>query len=543
MYTGTYLNPDNSSFEKALNEDIYVDKSDLIKFCNDKINKKNCFICSTRPRRFGKSMAIDMLKAYYSKGCNSKELFKGFNVENYDINDKKEAILKKKYEKYMNAYDVIYFDMQTVLTKVSDSCEVVNWLKEQIIGELKEVYPDCIKEKYDLASTLMEINRVTKKQFVILIDEWDALFRFDKDNIKAQEKYMVFLRSLFKGAEADRFVALAYITGILPIKKYGQESALNNFREFTMAQPKKMVEYIGFTEDEVKKLCEEHDVDFDEMKKWYDGYKLKDKHIYSPNSVCEALQNEEMMNYWVSTDTYESLKLYISINFEGLKDDIVNMLAGGRCKVNIYSFLNDLISFENKNDVLVCLIHLGYLAYDSDTKETYIPNMEIRTAFETVLDKTNWTPVINAIRDSEKLIKNTLDKNAEEVAKAVEYVHANATSINKYSDENSLSCAITLAYYSAMNDYYMIRELPAGVGYADVVFLPRPNVADKPALVVELKCNKDADTAITQIKDRKYGDTLKDYTGKILLVGINYDKNDKNKKHTCVIEELEKMEV
>ena len=530
------------AFKRALNEDIYIDKSDLIKLCNDRINKKSSFLCSTRPRRFGKSMAIDMLAAYYSKGCESKELFKGLNVNKYNTDNKKELVLSQKFEKNMNAYDVIYFDMQSVLTKVKKSMDVVDWLVKQTIEELREVYPDCIRENHDLASTLMEINRVTNKQFVILIDEWDALFRLDKENVEAQDRYMVFLRSIFKGAEAERFVALAYITGILPIKKYGQESALNNFEEFTMVEPQKMVEYIGFTENEVKSLCNQYDIDFAEIEKWYDGYCLYGEHIYNPNSVEKAVKNGRIVNYWVSTDTYESLKTYISINFEGLKDDIIDMLAGGRCKVNIYSFTNDLISFVNKNDVLVCLIHLGYLAYDSDTKEAYIPNREIRTVFETVIDNTDWTPVINAIRDSEKLLMNTLNKNAVEVAKAIEYVHANATSINKYSDENSLSCAITLAYYSAMNDYHIFRELPSGVGYADVVFLPRPNAADKPAIVVELKCNKDADTAIVQIKSRKYGEHLKDYIGDILLVGINYDKNDKNKKHTCVIEELRKSE-
>ena len=542
MYTGTYLNPSNVAFEKKLNNEIYVDKTDLIKFCNKHLGVGNCYLCSTRPRRFGKSMAIDMLTAYYSKGCDSKELFKGLNVEKYDIDNKKEAILSEKYIKNMNAYDVIRIDMQWAMTRVEYSMDAIKWIQNQVIDELKMVYPDCIKEGNDLPATLLEISRVTSKQFVILIDEWDALFRLDKENVKAQVKYIEFLRAMFKGQAAEEFVALAYITGILPIKKYGTESALNNFREFTMVQPKKMVEYIGFTEDEVKSLCDEHDMNFNEMKKWYDGYLLKDQHIYSPNSVCEALQNEEMMNYWVSTDTYESLKAYISINFEGLKDDIVDMLAGGRCKVNIYSFTNDLISFVNKNDVLVCLIHLGYLAYDSDTKEAYIPNREIRTVFETALDKTDWTPVINAIKESDKLLKNTLNKNAKEVAKAIEYVHANATSINKYNDENSLSCAITLAYYSAMNDYHIIRELPTGVGYADVVFLPRPNTVDKPAIVVELKCNKDADTAINQIKARKYGEHLKGYTGKILLVGLNYDKDDKNKTHTCMIEELDKTE-
>lgn len=540
MYTGTYLNPGNSSFAEKVHGELYVDKTDLIKFVNRNLCTMNKFICSTRPRRFGKSMAIDMLTAYYSKGCDSRNLFQGLNVEKYDMNDKKEAILSRKYMEYMNAYDVITFDMQWVMTRVEHSIDATGWIQNQVIEELGNVYPECIKEGDDLPGTLLEINRVTGRQFVILIDEWDALFRLDKENVEAQEKYITFLRAMFKGQAAEKFVALAYITGILPIKKYGTESALNNFREYTMVEPKKMIEYMGFTEEEVKTLCQEYHMDFEEIQKWYDGYNLYGQHIYSPNSVVEAVTNERITNYWVSTDTYESLRTYIALNFEGLKDDVTDMLAGGRIKVRINLFKNDIISFNSKNDVLVCLVHLGYLSYDSNTGEVFIPNNEVRKVFEDTIQETDWTEVIRAIEASDKLLKNTLAKNAEEVAKVVEYVHANATSINRYNDENSLSCAITLAYYSAMNDYYIFRELPSGVGYADVVFLPRPNVTDKPAIVVELKCNQDAGTAIQQIKDRKYGEHLKDYTGKVLLVGINYQKEDKNKTHTCEIEELEK---
>ncbi len=541
MYTGIYLNPNNASFEKKLNSEIYVDKSDLIKFCNRRVETGNCFICSTRPRRFGKSMAIDMLTAYYSKGCNSKELFEGLNVTKYNMDKKSEKILSKKFTDYRNAYDVIAVDMQSVLTKADSSRDAIELLVNRIKKELEEVYPECIHKDYDLASTLTEINRIKNKKFIILIDEWDALFRLDKNNKKAQEEYIEFLRSIFKGSEAERFVALAYITGILPIKKYGGESALNNFDEYTMTEPANMVDYIGFTQEEVKELCEEYDMDLNEIQKWYDGYTLKNKHIYSPNSVCTAIDRNEIGNYWVSTDTYESLRLYISMNFEGLRDDIIAMIAGGRCKADVGLFTNDLISFESKDEVMACLVHLGYLAYDSYSEEVFIPNKEVRTVFERAIKNGNeWKEVMKAIRDSEQLIKNTLLKKADKVAEAVATVHANATSLNKYNDENSLSCAITLAYYSAMNDYMIFRELPEGVGYADVVFIPRPNVIDKPAIVVELKCNKDEETAINQIKERKYGERLKEYIGKILLVGINYDKDDKNKVHTCVIEEMDK---
>jgi len=320
-----------------------------------------------------------------------------------------------------------------------------------------------------------------KIQFVILIDEWDALFRLDKNNKILQEKYITFLRSIFKGSSAEEFTAFAYITGILPIKKYGGESALNNFDEFTMVDSANMAEYVGFTEDEVIKLCNTYKMNFEEMKKWYDGYTLysvEDNendyiHIYSPNSVCTAITRKRMESYWVSTDTYESLQTYISYNFEGLRDDIITMIAGGRCKVDVGMFTNDLISFETKDEVIACLVHLGYLAYDDTKEEAFIPNKEVRVIFERAVKRGGeFKEVMTAIRDSEKLMKNTLLKNEEEVAKSVAYVHAHATSINKYNDENSLSCAITLAYYSAMNHYKMIREMPTGIGYADVVFLP-----------------------------------------------------------------------
>jgi len=550
MYTGTYLNPSNIAFKRALDEDIYIDKSNLIKFCNDRVNKKKSFVCSTRPRRFGKSMAIDMLTAYYSKGCDSKDLFEDLNASKYDLKKKKEKNLNKKYIEYMNAFDVIRIDMQDVMSNSDgDELDAVDWIQREITKELKEIYADCIKEGYALSATLKNIFKLKKKQFIVLIDEWDALFRIDKDNVKLQEKYITFLRSLFKGSNAEEFTAFAYITGILPIKKYGGESALNNFKEFTMTEPKKMVDYIGFTEEEVRALCDKYNMNFSEMEKWYDGYTLLDsellkpRHIYSPNSVCNALLRKRIKSYWVSTNTYEDLQVYISYNFEGLRDDIITMLAGGRCKADVGMFTNDLISFKSKDEVLACLAHLGYLAYDEEKEEVFIPNKEVRIVFERAVKRGNdYKEVMTAIAKSEQLMKDTQALKAERVADAVAYVHANATSLNKYNDENSLSCAITLAYYSAMNDYKLIRELPSGVGYADVVFVPRPNVVDKPAIVVELKCNKDSKTAIEQIKNRQYGEHLKDYVGKILLVGINYDKDDKNKKHTCIIEELEKTE-
>jgi ribosomal protein S8 len=224
------------------------------------------------------------------------------------------------------------------------------------------------------------------------------------------------------------------------------------------------------------------------------------------------------------------------MNFDGLKDDIVAVLSGGRCPVNILDFENDMTSFKSKDDVLTVLIHLGYLAYDEETKEAYVPNEEVRSAFERTIKRTDWTPVIEAIGRSERLLKLTWAKEADEVADYISDVHIQNTSILQYNDENFLSCVITLAYYYAVNDYTVIRELPSGLGFADIVYLPKKHT-DKPAMLIELKYNKNAKAAIDQIKEKKYPKSLQDYKGNMLLVGINYNKE--TKEHSCIIEDCE----
>jgi ribosomal protein S8 len=224
------------------------------------------------------------------------------------------------------------------------------------------------------------------------------------------------------------------------------------------------------------------------------------------------------------------------MNFDGLKESIVSMISGGRCKVNTLTFENDMTSFKSRDDVITVLIHLGYLAYDQDRKEAYVPNEEVRMAFENTISNTDWTPVIDAINKSERLLKLTWAKEADEVASYISEVHMQNTSILQYNDENSLSCIITLAYYNAINDYTVIRELPSGLGYADIVYLPKKH-SDKPAMIVELKYNKNAKAAIEQIKEKKYPKSLQAYRGNLLLVGVNYDKD--TKQHSCIIEDYE----
>ncbi len=523
---GIYLNPGNISFAKTIRSEIYVDKTGLIACTNEYLNTRDHYLCVSRPRRFGKSLTLEMLAAYYSCGCDSRELFAGFKIAQH-----------KDFEKHLNQYDVIYLNMQQFLIE-ADAGNVIKYLEQEVLRELRKVYGQYLdREGIRLAAALREIFVETGRQFIFLIDEWDCVMRERQESETMQKQYLDFLRDLLKD---QPYVALAYVTGILPVKKYGQHSALNMFWEYSMTNQKMLEEYTGFTEEEVKALCERYDMDFEEISSWYDGYRFKNyKHIYNPKSVVEAMTCRDCSNYWTSTETYEALKIYMEMDFDGLRAEIVQMLGGGHVRVNTRSFQNDMRNFNTKDDVLTLLIHLGYLGYASNEKEAFIPNKEIIEEFENAMSVGGWPNVMNVLKASEKLLDDTLRGDAESVAKELDKAHSEVASILTYNDENSLGCAIGLAYYSARKDYKLIRELPAGKGYADIVFLPLP-YTNKPAMVVELKYDRSVSAAIQQIKDRKYIQALEGYTGEILLVGVNYNKDNANKPHSCVIERVGK---
>jgi len=394
---GLYLNPGNEYFSEVVHSGEYVDKSGLISYLNGRIGKPRPYIASSRPRRFGKSLAVKLLAAYYSRGCDSRELFEGLEIA-------KDA----SFEEHLNKYDVICLDIQWMrsvylLSKDKSGKTLLDYIQSEVLRELRKAYPDCVDEPCAvIASAMARINNQTGNRFVIIIDEWDCFFREEKDNAELIEAYVNFLRSLFKGDAQDRFVKLAYITGILPIKKYGTQSALNNFDELTMVFPSEISRFIGFTEDEVKELCSKSNMPFREMQRWYDGYRfvkatwadeeriLTLGHIYCPNSVIEAIRKGDFNSYWSRTETYESLKEYIEMNFDDLKDKVVKMLAGQRCKVDVSAFQNDMTTFNSADDVLTFLIHLGYLAYDSEAEETFIPNEDVRSTFATVAKIGKW---------------------------------------------------------------------------------------------------------------------------------------------------------
>lgn len=518
---GVYLNPGNDRFKRACNSEIYIDKTKLITLTNNVIDTEQNCICISRPRRFGKSMAAYMLAAYYGKGCDSSELFAPYNIAK-----------DKDYRKNLNQYNVIMLNIQDFLSLKPSVEEMLAFLQKRVLRDLRKKYPDAIEDDESILSLALEdLYSETGEGFIFIIDEWDCILRDRRYNVDDQKKYLDFIRNLLKD---KAYVALTYMTGILPIKKYGTHSALNMFLEYSMTSPKMFAEFIGFTEDEVKGLCEKYEVDYATMESWYDGYRFPQiSHVYNPKSVVDAILFREFGSYWTQTETYEALKIYIDLNFHGLKDSIVKMLAGEHVVVNPERFQNDMTTFESRDDVLTLLVHLGYLAFDSAHSEVFIPNSEIRGEFRNAIVGEHWKDIVDALEQSDRLLAATWNGDCETVTGILDAVHSENTSILAYNDENSLSCVISLAYYSAIKTYTKIRELPTGKGFADIVYLPKKH-SDKPAMLIELKYNKSAEGAIAQIKEKNYVESLKEYHGNLLLVGINYDKT--SKKHECAIE-------
>ena len=521
---GIYLNPDNIDFYNAVHySKIYVDKTELLAYTNSVMFGEQKFICVSRPRRFGKSMAANMLTAYYSRGCDSREMFQDLKIAQ-----------SPDFEKHLNQYNVIHLNMRNYLSESDCMCEMLHFMEEDLLDEIEQEFADLrMPRRKTLTNVLEKVFAQYRIPFVVIIDEWDCIFRVHKNDLEAQKEYLDFLRNFMK----DRsYVALAYMTGILPIKKYGEHSAINVFYEYSMTDAKPIEEFTGFTEEEVQGLCEQYHMSFEETKRWYDGYCVDGVSIYNPKSVVEAMLRGKFSNYWTKTETYEALKEYIELNQDGLRDKIVQMIAGEQVEINPEKFQNDMTTFRSVDDVLTLLVHLGYLTFDSETRKAWIPNSEVQQEFINSIEDGGWEQVMNAIRQSDRLLQTTLQEDETTVAQLVEQAHQENTSILKYNDENSLSCVITLAYYAAQKNYVLHRESPAGKGFADLIFEPRKNCT-LPAFIVELKWGASAEDAVQQIKEKDYADALKNYSGEVLLVGISYDKE---KHHACKIERVKK---
>ncbi|MCL2865681.1 MAG: ATP-binding protein [Lachnospiraceae bacterium] len=529
---GDYLNAECEIFREGIQSEIYVDKSELIAVTNRYIKTQQKYICISRPRRFGKSMALSMLSAYYGCDGDTAHLFE-------DLKICKDAT----YHTHLNQYNCIQLNIQEFLSDTDTVEEMIAEITRFLLDDFKKAYPEVhFRKETSLVWIMKDVYLNTERPFIILIDEWDCLFREYENDVDAQKKYLDFLRMWLKD---QAYVGLAYMTGILPIKKYGSHSALNMFYEYSMIDPGRFAPFFGFTQEEVRVLCEQYHMSVEETAAWYNGYEMEYKMssgfvtplqkiaIYSPKSLVESLKRGKYGTYWNQTETYEALRTYIQMNLDGLKDAVIVMLSGGSIAIRTGTFINDMTTFVNRDDVLTLLVHLGYLSYNESDGTVSIPNREVGMEYENVVRVLPWKEVANSLHNSQKLLEGIWNMDSEQVAAGVEQVHQEV-SILQYNDENALSYTVGLAFYVAREYYTIIRELPSGKGFADVCMIPRKLYVDKPALLIELKWNKTANGAIEQIKKKNYPVALQEYQGNLLLVGINYDKD--RKKHSCTIE-------
>ena len=551
---GCILNPvDGNTFVElveAKDIGIFVDKTDFISKTNVRLNTAGKLLSLTRPRRFGKTVTAHMLLAYYSKGYAGSKIFDDLHIAN-----------RVDYLEYLNKYDVIYIDMNTIdglfddysnqKDKVEGVNDLVDYLEYSIINELKlnNEFSECLKkhqvENTALLKAILAITQEMSTKFIFIMDEWDLVYREYRNDEILQQKFIKLLKNLFKSDGGKACFGLAYLTGILPIKKYNSQSALNNFDEFNMLSSGDLAPYFGFTEEEVADIVKSPDckVSHQNLKEWYEGYKIKGIDIYNPNSVCKAVSRNECISYWSKTSSNDEVSRLINMDFDGVKKDVMNLIEGARVLFDFSNFQNDMVTIKNKNDVFSLLVCLGYLGCsdiggDGDYKQAYVPNKEIKQALMGIIKDQEWYERIENFKRSECLLKAILELDATTVATLIQDVHNSpAVALLDYNDEESLTyCVMTGLLWSTLGKYITHREEQAGKGRVDLVYEPAIK-GTTPLILIEFKYDGSAEEAIAQIKKQEY---FKRYTGQyrnIIIVGINY--STKTKDHQCLIEKMD----
>ena len=549
---GNILNPGNDNsfinLVKARDTRVFVDKTGFLEKTNTLFNTDGKLLAVTRPRRFGKTVTAHMLSAYYSKGYAGQNIF-----------DKLEIANRASFAEHLNKYDVIYIDMNTIdglfdgysnkKQKVEGVNDLVDYFEYSIIKELKssDIFSACLEkhqiENTGLLETLLVITQDLNTKLIFIMDEWDLVYREYCNDEALQKKFIKLLKNLFKADGGQDCFALAYLTGILPIKKYNSQSALNDFDEYNMLSPGNYAPYFGFTEDEIAKIVESPKckVSHQDLKEWYEGYKIKGVDIYNPNSVCKAVSRSECISYWSGTSSNEEFVRLINTDFKGIKEDIINLIEGEQVTFSCANFQNDMVTIKDKNDVFSLLVCLGYLGC-SDTKNkyrkvAYVPNAEIKAVLMDIVREQNWYERMETIKRSDNLLKAIMELDGTTVSGVIQEIHnSSAVSLLDYNDEESLTyCVMTGLLWSTLDDYSCHREDQAGKGRVDLVY--EPITGKLPLILIEFKYDGSAEEAIAQIKTQEY---FKRYTGQyrnIIIVGINY--STKTKDHQCLIEKLD----
>lgn len=549
----TILNPSNDNtfadIVRARDNGVFVDKTQFIDEVIGRFNTTRKFLAVTRPRRFGKTITAHMLSAFFSKGCDSKEMFKGLKISE-----------SKNYQDHLNKYDVIYWDMNSVrdnfMAYIDDSSlhiegidDIVDYMQYVTLHELKkhEQFNEIINSDSLIGKkSLKQAIAVTKNKFVLIMDEWDLIYREYREDTALQKKFIDLLRSLFKSDDGQACFHLAYLTGILPIKKYNSQSALNNFKEYNMLSPEPYEKYFGFTEDEITEIVKSSycSLTHEDLKTWYEGYKLNKVDIYNPNSVASAVSDKKCKSYWSGTSSNKEVVRLINMNFDGIKNDILNLIAGAKIMFDYETFQNDMVSIENKDQLFSLLVCLGYLGCEekgdgSTCRLAYVPNREIRSALSSIVRKQSWYTSSSIIERSETLFGAIASMDAERTAKIVQEIHNSPNvSLLRYNSEEALVfCVIAGLMWRTEYDYESYRELQSGKGAIDLVYVPRWS-DDLPIMLIEFKRDASAEEALEQIKAKDYPSRYceSECTNDILMIGLSY--NSKTKEHQCVIEKL-----
>ena len=536
---GIYVNSKNAYalYKKETAKPYFVDKTVLLKELFPLVEEGSHYLCVTRPRRFGKTVMANMVASFFSKGHRANDVFQ--NLQIYQDKD---------YEKYLNKYTVIHIMFNDLPRNCNSYKQYIDRIEETLIKDLKKEYPDMpIDDQNAVWDTLLEI--YAEKQdinIVFVFDEWDFIFhqKFVTEDDKLS--YLQFLRNLLK----DRpYIALVYMTGILPIAKYSSGSELNMFAEFTMTTEQRFSEYFGFTDEEVDVLylryiencASTKMVTRDDLREWYDGYHTrKGERLYNPRSIVLSLSNNNTGNYWTSSGPYDEIFYYIENNIADVREDLALMVSGIPVPAKIQEYAATSMNLQTRDEIFSAMVVYGFLTYENG--KVMIPNKELMNKFADMLKKEASLGYVHRLaKESDRMLRATLAGDTETMAEILELAYDTEIPLLSYNDETELTAVVNLVYLSARDNYRVEREDKSGVGYVDFIFYPVNRDAD--GIILELKVDHSPDEAIRQIKDKKYilrftgklGEERK-CAGRILAVGISYNK--KQKKHACKVEVL-----
>ena len=522
-------------YKKISETTYFVDKSAILDDILECMEEETQYICITRPRRFGKTIMANMLGAFLGKDWDASQIFEYMKISS-----------SERYSRYLNQYDIIYIDF----SRLPENCTSYQQYIARIINGLKKdlctSYPEYnFNQELSVWDVLAALSDQTDKQFVFIMDEWDAVFHMSFVTEKEKAEYILFLKTLLKDQD---YVALAYITGILPISKYSSGSELNMFMEFKMTSMEMFGEYFGFTDEEVdslykkySQLCKKPQVSRKGLQEWYDGYfTASGKRLYNPRSVVMALRFNQLSNYWTSSGPYDELFYYIRNDIDQIRNDLALMISGEGVDAKIDEFAASAMELKTRNQIYSAMVVYGLLTFTKG--KIYIPNRELMLKYEELLQSEKSLGYVYQLAHiSDQMLKATLSGDTQKMAEILQYAHNTETPILSYNNEVELSAIVNLVYLSARDKYRIEREDKAGKGFVDFIFYPW-NTAE-PGIILELKVDHSAEEALQQIRDKQYvlrfrgrlGEASK-YTGEILGVGIGYDKQ--TKEHQCKVEVL-----